>query len=358
MTFVIYYKGASYKGNRYIQRNNKSEEGRNYRGGYQLAIVSARARSHNHHITLRALAPLVLRSTNPLCKPCVTTNVIPGRSGHPAVRTPHQKSRLLTHLPNSTTYHATKSLWISAEIGQSRGQDLISPWGYQKWPHQIYSRSSEAIRNTLLTTTRARHTAKPHALIRAQLVINWPNIEEDSLVEWIISMDSRGAAPRPSTIREMANILLAARGKTLRLPLARIGHQPSSNDAMSFVRASRDVTITSAPKTKTLHRYERGLRPYKQWSMRTVSNRRISTTLMRLASRWALYRHRRWLLGRNTTVGDRSYNQEIANGLLRSKQYALDGYSLPPYVIFKGKGCYAWLVWNESTKRLADRGLE
>ncbi|OOQ89508.1 hypothetical protein PEBR_07953 [Penicillium brasilianum] len=38
--------------------------------------------------------------------------------------------------------------------------------------------------------------------------------EEDSLTEWIISMDSRGAAPRPSTVREMANILLAARGTT------------------------------------------------------------------------------------------------------------------------------------------------
>lgn len=36
--------------------------------------------------------------------------------------------------------------------------------------------------------------------------------EEDSLTEWIISMDSRGAAPRPSTVRDMANILLATRG--------------------------------------------------------------------------------------------------------------------------------------------------
>ncbi|KAJ5279887.1 hypothetical protein N7478_005259 [Penicillium angulare] len=37
-------------------------------------------------------------------------------------------------------------------------------------------------------------------------------LEEDSLVEWIISMDTRGAAPRPATVREMANILLAVRG--------------------------------------------------------------------------------------------------------------------------------------------------
>jgi hypothetical protein len=39
--------------------------------------------------------------------------------------------------------------------------------------------------------------------------------EEDSLAEWIISMDARGAAPRPSTVRDMANILLAARGNQL-----------------------------------------------------------------------------------------------------------------------------------------------
>jgi hypothetical protein len=39
-------------------------------------------------------------------------------------------------------------------------------------------------------------------------------LEEDSLTELILSMDSRGAAPRQSTVREMANNLLAARGDT------------------------------------------------------------------------------------------------------------------------------------------------
>jgi hypothetical protein len=37
-------------------------------------------------------------------------------------------------------------------------------------------------------------------------------LEEDSITEWILSMDTRGAAPRPATVGEMANILLAARG--------------------------------------------------------------------------------------------------------------------------------------------------
>jgi hypothetical protein len=37
-------------------------------------------------------------------------------------------------------------------------------------------------------------------------------IEEDSLEKWTLSMDVRGSAPRPSMVREMADILLAKRG--------------------------------------------------------------------------------------------------------------------------------------------------
>lgn len=39
-------------------------------------------------------------------------------------------------------------------------------------------------------------------------------LEDDLLVEWIFLLDSREAAPRPSTIRDMADILLAKRGES------------------------------------------------------------------------------------------------------------------------------------------------
>jgi predicted HTH domain antitoxin len=45
-------------------------------------------------------------------------------------------------------------------------------------------------------------------------------IEENSLKEWVISMDVRGAAPRPSMVQEMANLLLATRGTT---PIQTVG---------------------------------------------------------------------------------------------------------------------------------------
>ena len=37
-------------------------------------------------------------------------------------------------------------------------------------------------------------------------------LEEQTLYNWIISLDDRGAAPRPNTVREVANLLLENRG--------------------------------------------------------------------------------------------------------------------------------------------------
>ena len=51
-------------------------------------------------------------------------------------------------------------------------------------------------------------------------------IEEESLQKWILSMDSRGASPRPSTVREMADLLLAARGST---PILSVGNNWVTN---------------------------------------------------------------------------------------------------------------------------------
>ena len=62
-------------------------------------------------------------------------------------------------------------------------------------------------------TTRSEKHANNHKLTE---------IEEESLQKWIISLDDRGAAPRPSTVRETANLLLAARGTT---PVQTVGEK-------------------------------------------------------------------------------------------------------------------------------------
>jgi DDE superfamily endonuclease/Tc5 transposase DNA-binding domain/helix-turn-helix, Psq domain len=56
------------------------------------------------------------------------------------------------------------------------------------------------------TTFRSETRANSHKLTE---------LEEFSLQKWIVSMDDRGAAPRPATVREIANLLLARRDSTL-----------------------------------------------------------------------------------------------------------------------------------------------
>jgi hypothetical protein len=45
-------------------------------------------------------------------------------------------------------------------------------------------------------------------------------LEEESLQKWILSMDSRRAAPRPTIVREIANLLLEKRGS---IPVLSVG---------------------------------------------------------------------------------------------------------------------------------------
>ncbi|OQD91366.1 hypothetical protein PENVUL_c284G00185, partial [Penicillium vulpinum] len=60
-------------------------------------------------------------------------------------------------------------------------------------------------------------------------------IEEESLRKWILSMDSRGAAPRPATVREMANLLLQQRGIT---PALSVGE----NWVTNFIKRYPDLS--------------------------------------------------------------------------------------------------------------------
>ena len=51
-------------------------------------------------------------------------------------------------------------------------------------------------------------------------------IKEESLEKWILSMDLRGSAPRPSIVREMADLLLKKRGTT---PVLSVGEKWVTN---------------------------------------------------------------------------------------------------------------------------------
>ena len=72
---------------------------------------------------------------------------------------------------------------------------------------------STLLRRLNSTPNRAETRANNHKLTE---------IEEELLQKWIISLDDRGAAPRPATVRETANLLLAARGTT---PVQTVGEK-------------------------------------------------------------------------------------------------------------------------------------
>jgi hypothetical protein len=171
--------------------------------------------------------------------------------------------------------------------------------------------------------------------------------EEDSLTEWIISMDTRGAAPRPSTVREMANILLAAReeaslstvGKNW--PSTFINRRPELRTRFSR-RYDYQRALNEDPKSirqwfatvqSTID--ENGIQPddiynfdETGFAMGLISSQKVVTR--------AEYYGRRSLL----QPGNREWVTAI-------EAICADGYSLPPCVVFKGKVAIAgWFNEN------------
>jgi hypothetical protein len=107
----------------------------------------------------------------------------------------------------------------------------------------------QAIKNQEITSVReaARCFNVPRTTLQDRLRGHQPRaetranshkltaIKEESLQKWIISLDDRGAAPRPSTIRETANLLLAARGT---IPVQTVGEKWVYN----FVKRHPDLS--------------------------------------------------------------------------------------------------------------------
>jgi hypothetical protein len=73
--------------------------------------------------------------------------------------------------------------------------------------------NSRLLKKSLISSVAA--AARVYDVPRSTLRANnhkLTQLDEDILTEWVLSMDDRGAAPRPPMVRVMANILLAATG--------------------------------------------------------------------------------------------------------------------------------------------------
>lgn len=84
---------------------------------------------------------------------------------------------------------------------------------------QFKSLRAAALEYDVPITTTRRRAAGTHS----RREVRNPNrklsdTEEESLLQWVLSMDRRGMPPRPGTVRQMANLLLAERSKTTTPP--------------------------------------------------------------------------------------------------------------------------------------------
>jgi hypothetical protein len=84
--------------------------------------------------------------------------------------------------------------------------------------------------------------------------------EEKSLYKWIISLDNRGVAPRPNIVREVANILLKARGSTPPPKRSEKTRSKTSSDGILIsLLDSLDLTTTSEHYIRMNELFKRSL---------------------------------------------------------------------------------------------------
>jgi hypothetical protein len=65
--------------------------------------------------------------------------------------------------------------------------------------------------NVVYSTTRDRMKGRPARVDSRATTTKLTTTEESVLVQWILSIDNRGLAPRAPTIQQIANLLLAKR---------------------------------------------------------------------------------------------------------------------------------------------------
>ena len=114
-----------------------------------------------------------------------------------------------------------KKRQISNNSIEKEGRVLLAISAIEKQEIKSISEAARVFNVTHTTLRRRLNGMTSRSQIRANSHKMTQN-EEESLVQWILSLDRRGAPPRPSNIREMANILLTERGTT---PIQTIGEK-------------------------------------------------------------------------------------------------------------------------------------
>ena len=101
----------------------------------------------------------------------------------------------------------------STDLIEQEGRILLAIQAFKKQEFTNISIAARTFNVPRSTLRRRLNGIQCRATSRANST-KLTTIEEESLQKWILSMDSRGSAPRPSMVQEMANLLLEKRGTT------------------------------------------------------------------------------------------------------------------------------------------------
>ena len=99
------------------------------------------------------------------------------------------------------------------KLTEQEGRILLAIQAIKK-QEKLSIREAARIYDIPHTTLYARLRGRQNRVELRANSFKLTEIEENSLKKWVISIDVRGAAPRPTIVQEIANLLLATRRTT------------------------------------------------------------------------------------------------------------------------------------------------
>lgn len=113
----------------------------------------------------------------------------------------------------------------SSNLTEQEGRILLAIQAFKNGEICSIARAAHIFAVPRTTLRRRINGVQQRAISRANSS-KLTETEEESLEKWILSMDLRGAAPRPSMVREMADLLLQKRGT---IPVLTVGEKWVTN---------------------------------------------------------------------------------------------------------------------------------
>src|SRR5437667_11080905 len=110
----------------------------------------------------------------------------------------------------------------NSQSSQTEGRIVLAIQAFKQGQFKSLKAAADAY-DVPYSTTRDRVNGHPARCDLRPANLKLTATEELTLVQWILSMDQRGLSPRATSVRQMANLLLAKRSKDIEQPKLTVG---------------------------------------------------------------------------------------------------------------------------------------